>query len=139
MTGWITTIAWHTSTMAVTYLNALLILSLVSLNWTGYVPQTWHTVLVFYAIIALAVAVTTIGARIYPKFEALSFVLHITGFFTVLIILVYLAPKNSPAEVFQNFNNGGAFKSDGESWFVGTTEVMFSFIGMVFTWLQTIS
>ena len=77
-------------------------------------------------------AVTTIGGRIFPKFEAMALVLHIIGFFAILITLVYLAPKNSPKEVFQSFLNGGEFSTDAQSWFVGTVSVMFTFIGETF-------
>ncbi|MCJ1350701.1 MAG: hypothetical protein MMC33_000682 [Icmadophila ericetorum] len=130
MTGWVTTIAWHASTIGKNYLNASLIQALAELNYPNYVPQKWHAILIFYAIVALSVAVTTLGAKVFPKFEAVTLILHIVGFFFILVTLIYLAPKNSLSDVFQVFINGGGFTSNAQSWLVGSVSVMFTFIGI---------
>jgi len=134
MTGWITTIAWQAATIDETYINALLIQSLVTLNYPQYIPHPWHATLISYGIVALAVLVTTMGARIFPKVEAMTLVLHVIGFFAILITLVYLAPKNDPEEVFGTVINGGGFTTYGQSWLVGSVTVMFTFIGMLKTY-----
>jgi len=95
-----------------------------------YIPHPWHATLISYGIVALAVLVTTMGARIFPKVEAMTLVLHVIGFFAILITLVYLAPKNAPEEVFGTVINGGGFTTYGQSWLVGSVTVMFTFIGI---------
>lgn len=122
-------IAWQASVASTTFLNATIIQALVVLNHPEYEFQRWHGTLIFYAIIALALFVTTYLGRLFPKFEAIALVLHVTGFFAILITLVYLSPKSDRSVVFQSFINGGGFSTDGQSFLVGAVSIMFSFIG----------
>lgn len=85
--------------------------------------------MIFYAVIALAVLVTTYFGRLFPQFEAIVLFLHITAFFGGIITLIYLAPKSAPDAVFQQFINGGGFDTDGQSFLVGAVSIMFTFIG----------
>jgi hypothetical protein len=56
-------------------------------------------------------------------------VVHIVGFFAILIPLVYMAEHNTKEQVFLSFQNGGGFKTQGLSWFVGMTTCAFAFGG----------
>ena len=131
LTGWTTTIAWQAATASTTFLNATLVQALVALNYPDYNFQKWHATLIFYAIIAVALFTTTYLGRLFPKFEAIVLVLHIVGFFAILITMVYLSPKAAPSDVFGLFINGGGFSTDAQSFLVGTVSVMFNFIGMI--------
>ena len=122
-------IAWQASVAGTTFLNATIIQALVALNHPEYNFQRWHGTLIFYAIIALALFVTTYLGQLFPKFEAIVLMLHIAGFFAILITLVYLSPKSDPSNVFRLFINGGGFSTDGQSFLVGSVSIMFSFIG----------
>jgi choline transport protein len=129
-TGWITVIAWQAACASVAWINSTLILGLVSLNYPGYGMQMWHAVLVFWAVILLAVFVNTYLGRIFPSIEAMMLSLHVVGFFAILIVLIYLAPKNSTDAVFKTFRNGGGFASDAQSLLVGAVTLMYSFNGV---------
>lgn len=129
-TGWITVIAWQAACASVAWIDCTLILGIVSLNYPTYGMQMWHAVLVFWAVIFLAVFVNTYLGRIFPSIEAMMLILHIVGFFAVLIVLVYLAPKNSTDVVFKTFLNGGGFTSDAQSVLVGAVTLMYSFNGV---------
>ena len=129
MTGWTTTISWQAANASTALLNATLIQALVASNYPDYSFQRWHSTLISYGIVAVALFVTTYLGRLFPKFEAIVLVLHIVGFFTVLITLVYLAPKSPVSEVFKQFINGGGFSNDAISFLVGSVSVMFSFNG----------
>ena len=129
MTGWVTTIAWQASCAGTTFLLSSTIQALVKLSNPDYDAKVWHATLVFYALVGISVLVTTVGAPLFPKFEAVVLALHVLGFFAILITVVYLGPKNPASKVFQNFINGGGFRTDGESWLVGTVSVMFLFNG----------
>ena len=83
----------------------------------------------FYALVATSILMNTIGARVFPKFEAIALVLHVTGSFAILITLLYLSPKNSASDVFNVFINGDGFETDAQSWLVGTVSVTFLFNG----------
>ncbi|KAF1994868.1 amino acid transporter [Amniculicola lignicola CBS 123094] len=130
MTGWITAISWQAAAASCTWIDSMLLLCIVSLNYPTYEMKMWHAVLVFYAIIFLAVFVTTYLGRIFPSLEAMVLVLHIVGFFVFLIVLVYLAPKTPTPIVFHTFINGGAFSSQGQSILVGAVTIMYNFNGV---------
>ena len=130
MTGWVTIIAWQASVASTTLLNAETIQALVALNNPQYEVHRWHGTLIFYAIMALALLVTTYLGRLFPKLEAVVLVLHVTGFFAILITLVYLSPKSDRSEVFQSFTNGGGFSADGLSFLIGSVSIMFTFNGI---------
>ena len=55
--------------------------------------------------------------------------IHILGFFGVLIPLIYLSEHKSASEVFTTFENLGGWSSNGVSFFVGLITVMGVFLG----------
>jgi choline transport protein len=61
--------------------------------------------------------------------ENVILVLHITGFFAILIPLWALAPRNSAEMVFTQFTDGGNWGSIGLSCLVGMLGPVFTFIG----------
>lgn len=81
-----------------------------------------------YAVLALSVFVNTVGIRMMPYLESLILVLHVLGFFAILIPLVHLAPMSSSHFVFSEFVNESGYP-DGLSWFVGLTASSVLFIG----------
>lgn len=108
-----------------------MIQGLLVLNHKDYVFHRWHGTLLFYAIITLSLCVNTYFARHLPKIESIVLVIHVIGFFCILIPLVYLAPHGSPKDVFATFNNGGGWGTGGLSFFIGLSTSMFAFIGNV--------
>lgn len=82
-----------------------------------------------YQVIALSLFVNTYLARLLPNIEAIVLIIHVVGFFGILIPLVYLAPKGSVSDVFDTFINSGGWSTDGLAFFVGSIQAMFSLIG----------
>lgn len=113
------------------FLGGTLIQGLLILNYDSYNPQRWHGTLLFYAVLAVSLLVNTYLARMLPTIESTILVLHILGFFGILITLVYFAPHQSPGDVFANFQFSSGWDSDGLSFLVGLTTSMFAFIGGV--------
>jgi choline transport protein len=65
-----------------------------------------------------------------PALEALILVIHVLGFFTNLIPLVYLAPvKTSSKDVFTVLLNSGGFGTKGLAFMVGLVGPVYSFLG----------
>ena len=124
-----TIIGWQAAQASVSFLAAQLIQGLAILNHPNYVPERWHCTLIFYAVIAYVVFINTYLARWLPKIEGMILILHIVGFFAILIPLVYLAPHGTANEVFANFNNGGKWETGGLSFFVGIITSVFAFLG----------
>ena len=83
----------------------------------------------FYAVILIGLMINTILARTLPYFESAILIIHILGFFGLLVPLVYLAPKGNAADVFQTWLNEGDWDTRGLTFVIGSTTAMFNFIG----------
>ena len=102
---------------------------MVVLGHPNYEPRRFHLVLITWAVVAFAVFVNTRGGLFLPRFEATMLILHIFGFFAVLIPLLTLAPRRSTAEVFETFSNGGAWPTQGLSFMIGILGMLWTFSG----------
>ncbi|KAI0428590.1 amino acid transporter [Xylaria sp. FL1042] len=129
VTGWLTTLAWQTLAVSVSYIVATLIQGIVVLSRPTYVPLPWHTLLIIWAAALFAVLLNSTTSRILAKCEGFILLLHLAGFFGVLIPLVYFAPHSSPSEVFTTFFNEGGWPSQGLSFLVGFPAIASSVLG----------
>lgn len=94
-----------------------------------YIPKPWQTTLIIWAVIALAVFINVAVSGQLPKFEGLILVLHVLGFFAILIPVVYLS-DHMPAEfVFTTFLNQGRWQTQGLSFMIGMVGNVFAFMG----------
>ena len=106
-----------------------MIQGLIVLNNPTYVPQRWQGTLLFYAVILVGWFSNTFLVKLLPKIEALILIIHILGFFGVLVPLIFTAPHGSASEVFGHFENGGGWSTQGLSFFVGIVTGVYSFLG----------
>lgn len=74
------------------YVCGIQIEALVQLNNPDYVPQRWEGTLIFWAAVVIAVLINTVFGKLLPPIETLMLVIHVLGFFAVLIPLVYVCP-----------------------------------------------
>ena len=111
------------------FLAASQIQSLLALNDASYIFERWQGTLLIIAISLFSILFNTYQAKRLPLIENLMLVLHICGFFAILIPLWILAPKNSTSAVFTQFSDGGNWGNDGLSCLVGMLSAIFSFIG----------
>jgi choline transport protein len=80
-------------------------------------------------ILIVATLVNTIGARHLPLIEGIILVLHIAGFFCIIIPLWVLGPKAPTEAVFTEFYNGGGWSSIGSACMIAQLATVFSFVG----------
>jgi len=106
-----------------------MIQGLIVLNNPTYAPQRWQGTLLFYAVILVSVIFNTWLVRYLPKIEGLVLIIHVAGFFGVMIPLVYLAPHGTTKDVFTTFANGGDWPTQGLSFFVGIVTGVYAFLG----------
>lgn len=107
-----------------------MIQGLLVLNYPDtYTPKGYHGTLLLFAITALAVFFNTWLASHLPKVEGAILIIHVLGYFAILIPMTYLAPHSSAKEVFGDFINGGGFNGMGLSFFVGIITTIFAFLG----------
>ena len=124
-----TVIGWQAALASGAFLGGTMIQGLLVLNHPSYDYQRWHGTLLFYAIIVVALFVNTYLARQLPRIEAIVLIIHVMGFFAILIPLVHLAPHATAKEVFATLSDGGGWGSNGVSFFIGLSTSMFAFIG----------
>ncbi|KAJ5782953.1 hypothetical protein N7457_004727 [Penicillium paradoxum] len=129
LTGWLTVIGWQATFATSCYLVGTLIQGLVVLTNSTYEPKNWHGTLIFWAVVVFSVAINSVGGKVLPRFEGMILVLHILGFFAILIPLTYMADHGNSKEVFTQFLNLGGFPSQGLSFFVGIAGCIFAFAG----------
>ncbi|CAJ2505384.1 Uu.00g127780.m01.CDS01 [Anthostomella pinea] len=128
LTGWMTIAGWQAVTASAAYLIGSLLQSVIILLKSDYAPQPWQTMLFFWAILGFAVFINTVASKTLAHFERLILILHILGFFAILIPLVCLAPHGD-ASLFTIFVNEGEWPTQGLSFMVGLPASVFSLIG----------
>ena len=113
----------------VCFFTAELIEALIILNNPTFVPQPYHATLLIIAVAAFSIFFNTFLAKKLPLVEAILLLIHICGFFAILIPLWTLAPRANAKDVFTNFNNGGGWNSEGTSALVGLLTAVISLTG----------
>ncbi|KAF2269050.1 amino acid transporter [Lojkania enalia] len=119
LTGWLTTLAWQASSVMTAYLVSTIIQGMVVMSRSSYIPIPWHTVLLMWAISLFAVMINSHTGRMLARFEGFILVLHLMGFFCILIPLVYFGPHGEPSDVFATFLNFGGWPSQSLSFLIG--------------------
>lgn len=80
------------------------------LNNPNYVPERWHLTLLVIALITFCQLFNTFLANNLPLVEGIVLILHIGGFFAILIPLWVLGERSDTKEVFTTFTDGGGCK-----------------------------
>ena len=88
ISGWLVIAAWQALLAGCSYLGANMIIALISMNNPNYSPQNWHGTLLLWALTIFGVSLNAFANALIPKFELVVLVLHIAGFFAVLIPLL---------------------------------------------------
>lgn len=122
-------LGWQTGAANTAFLAGTQIQGLVILNNPDYIPEKWHGTLLTFAVATFSVFFNTFLVKRLPLVEGIVLILHIFGFFGVLITLWVLGPRASASEVFTTFNNYGGWSSDGLSAVVGVLAVMIPLLG----------
>ncbi|KAK5988393.1 Choline transport-like protein [Cladobotryum mycophilum] len=129
MTGWLTVGGWQGSVASAGFLTATLIQGVAVLTFPEYNLKSWQSTLVMWAVIFFSVFINAVVSSALPKFEGFILIIHILGFFAIVIPLVTLGPHADSASVFTVFNNGGHWPTQGLSFMVGMLGNVFPFMG----------
>ncbi|CZT00284.1 hypothetical protein WAI453_012659 [Rhynchosporium graminicola] len=129
LVGWTSVLGWQTGLASLAFLVGTMIQGLLVLDEEKYVFKRWHGTLLVIAITAFCIFFNTFLARRLPMVEGMVLIIHILGFFAVLIPLWVLAPRNSPKVVFAEFLNLGEWDTTGLSFMVGLLAPIYTLIG----------
>lgn len=79
-------------------------------------------------IVIISTLFNTSLARSLPFIEGAVVLLHICGYFAVLVPLVMFGPQSSASRVFTSSENRGGWSSDGLSWSIGIISSAYPFL-----------
>lgn len=130
--GWLTVIGWIAALTSVCYFVADLVLQLVSLNDLdhSFVRTNWHGTLLLWAVLLLCVFINIFISGALPTIEVVVLVVHVLGFFGILVPMVYLSGSyNSAKVVFTTFNNNGGWSTQALAFFIGMQGNALAFVG----------
>lgn len=127
--GWFCVLGWQSGIAGQCFTVALQIQGLVILNKGDYVPKDWHIILLTVATATAAVIFNSFFARKLPFLEGLVLVLHVFGFFAILIPLWVFAPRNPSAEVWSNFTVTSGWNSRGVAVLIGMMGPLYAIMG----------
>lgn len=102
---------------------------MIILNDSAYVAQAWHATLLIIAVAAVAILFNTFFAKKLPFIEGIILIIHVFGFFGILIPLWALSPRHDANTVFTEFTNAYAWPSQGLACLVGIIGPMYSLLG----------
>jgi len=77
----------------------------------------------------VCVIINVAAGSLLPRFEGGVLVLHIFGFFAILIPLLVLGPHGDAREVFTTFLNLGGWNTQGLSFCIGLMGSVTAFVG----------
>ena len=127
--GWLTAIGWQVYLASVCFLVGTIIQGLIALNIETYVWQNWHGTLLAIATIFFSIIFNTVLASRLPLIEGIVLLLHITGFFAIVLTLWIMGPRAQPAEVILTFTDNGGWNNTGLSSMIGLLSPMAVLIG----------
>lgn len=120
---------WQTGIASIAFLAGTQIQGLLVLNYDTYNFQRWHGTFLVIAVSCFSVIFNTVASKQLPMVEGLVLILHVFGFFAILIPLWVLAPRNPANVVFTEFSNNGGWPNLGLSYLIGLLSPVFTLLG----------
>lgn len=131
LTGWLTLTGWQALVASGGYVTGTMMQGLILLCNPDYINkmQNWHGTMLFWAVILLGFLVNTAIGKLLARFEGIVLVIHILGFFGVMLPLVLLGQQSDSSAVFDTWYNLGGWQTQGLSFCIGILGNVFAFLG----------
>ena len=127
--GWMSTLGWLAGTAGSTQVLAYQIEAIVQVYNPDFFCTGWQITLIMWAFNLVTIVFNTWGSGFMPALEIGSLIIHVVGFFIVLIPIVALAPKNSAEEVFAHWENNSGWGSMGTAFMLSQITVLYCTLG----------
>ncbi|KAL1652677.1 hypothetical protein SLS61_004657 [Didymella pomorum] len=128
--GWLGVLGWQTAAGFVTYLTGKQISALIILWNPSYAPQPWHGMLIVWAILVVCLFFNIFCAKKLPLIEGIIVILHLAGFFAVIIPLWVMGDRSPSGAVFTAFEDNMMWGSVPLATMVGLTGAAGVFVGV---------
>ncbi|KAI2631632.1 putative GABA permease [Xylaria nigripes] len=131
LTGWLAVTGWQALVASGAYVTGTMIQGLVLLTHPDYagVMKSWHGTLLLWAVVLVSYGINTAVGSLLARFEGLVLVLHILGFFAVILPLALLSPHRTAKDVFDTWTNSGLWQTQSLSFSIGIIGNVFAFLG----------
>ncbi|RYP14807.1 hypothetical protein DL765_006108 [Monosporascus sp. GIB2] len=113
----------------IAFLAGSQIQGMIALNKPDYTFEPWHGILLVFAISSLNFVLNTYLVKRLPLIEAVVLVVHIFGFFAVLVVLWVTGPVGDAHATFTTFNDYGGWNNFGLATLSGVVAVVLPFLG----------
>lgn len=120
---------WCVGALAGAYAAANQLVDLIAFLDPSYTPAPYQGAFITWAVIAIGVLFNTVLGALLPAFELAFLILHVIGFFAVLIPLLNLGPHGNLPQIFTEFDNEGGWSSYGLAFLIGLQGNASAFIG----------
>lgn len=120
---------WLSYLTLVSFTAGTTVSGLAVLNNPTYEPQAWHNTLLCWAVVVFGFLFNTVLAPRLPAFEVIFFVLHVTGWFGILVTLLVMGPRNNSLDAFTVFSDGGSWGSNGLAAVITMANSVAMFVG----------
>lgn len=131
LTAWLALTGWQALVASGGFVTGTMIQGLILLTHPGYgtAMQNWHGTLLFWGVVLLGFSINSAIGPLLARFEGLVLVLHLIGFFAIMLPLALLSEHGDSAAVFNNFYNHGDWQTQGLSFCIGILGNVFAFLG----------
>lgn len=131
LTGWLAITGWQALVASGGFVTGTMIQGLILLTHPEYAAsmKNWHGTLLFWGVVLVSYGINTAVGSLLAKFEGLVLVLHILGFFAVVLPLSLLSPHGTAKDVFNTWVNSGLWQTQGLSFSIGIIGNVFAFLG----------
>jgi hypothetical protein len=102
---------------------------LIVLHNPSYEPKAWHGTLLIWLILFICCLFNTFFSRKLPLIEGVIVILHVAGFFAVIIPLWVMGDRGDTAEVFTKFEDNSGWNNLPLSTIIGLVGAASTFIG----------
>lgn len=131
LTAWLALTGWQALVASGGFVTGTMIQGLILLTHPDYATamQNWHGTLLFWGVVLLGFTINSAIGSLLARFEGLVLVLHLLGFFAIMLPLALLSEHGDSAAVFNNFYNLGDWQTQGLSFCIGLLGNVFAFLG----------
>ncbi|KAJ6028294.1 amino acid transporter [Penicillium herquei] len=129
ITGCICIFAWTAGPTAAIYLAGSVLQSTIASNNPQYDPKGWHVTLMMWAVLGICTIMNTCLGMVLPIVEIFILIIHVFGFFAVLIPLLYLGPRAKASAVFATSYELGGWNDVTLATFIGMKGAVAAFLG----------
>ncbi|KAF7561257.1 hypothetical protein G7046_g2863 [Stylonectria norvegica] len=128
--GWMTLVGNWTITLSINFSGAQLILSAITIFREDFVPNTWQTVLCFWAVMLVCVLVNAFGSRYLDLINKVCIYWTAASVLIIMITLLTMSDnKRSAAFVFSHYDTSASGYPAGWAFFVGLLQAAYTLTG----------